>query len=85
MTRELTYHISGADAGMKIEDYLKQLGCSHHVLTHLKRTECGIVLNGSWAYASQAIACSCTSQKKPARNRSFRSGFLFVLSMKMRI
>ena len=33
----------------------------------------------------KAISYSCTSQKKPARNRSFRSGFLFVLSMKMQI
>ena len=56
MTRDLTYHISGADAGMKIEEYLKQLGCSHHVLTHLKRTEHGIVLNGAWAYASQRLS-----------------------------
>ena len=58
MTRDLTYHISGADAGMKIEEYLKQLGqfhC-HHVLTHLKRTEHGIVLNGAWAYASQRLS-----------------------------
>ena len=56
MTRELTYHISGAEAGMKIEEYLKQLGCSHHVLTHLKRTERGIVLNDTWAYASQRLS-----------------------------
>lgn len=56
MTRDLTYHISGADVGMKIEEYLKQLGCSHHVLTHLKRTEHGIVLNGAWAYASQRLS-----------------------------
>ena len=41
---------------MKIEEYLKQLGCSHHVLTHLKRTEHGIVLNGAWAYASQRLS-----------------------------
>ena len=56
MTRDLTYHISGADTGIKIEEYLKQLGCSHHVLTHLKRTEHGIVLNGAWAYASQRLS-----------------------------
>lgn len=55
MTRDLTYVISGSDAGLKIEEFLKQLGCSHHVLTHLKRTDHGIVLNGVWAYASQRL------------------------------
>ena len=56
MARELTYQISGADAGLKIEEYLKHLGCSHHVLTHLKRTKGGIVLNGTWTYASQQLS-----------------------------
>lgn len=56
MNRDLMYTISAEQAGMKIEDYLKQLGCSHHVLTHLKRTERGIVLNGAWAYSSQRLA-----------------------------
>lgn len=56
MDRDLTCRIAAQDAGMKIEEYLKRLGCSHHVLTHLKRTDHGIVLNGSWAYASQRLA-----------------------------
>ena len=34
MTRDLTYHISGADTGIKIEEYLNQLGCSHSSCTH---------------------------------------------------
>lgn len=55
MNRDLTCRITARDAGMKIQDYLRALGCSHHVLTHLKRTENGIVCNGTWEYASHRL------------------------------
>ena len=58
MTRQLTYHISEKDAGMKLEVFLKQHGFSRHILTHLKRTENGICVNGIWAYTSHILRAS---------------------------
>lgn len=56
MERILEYHIESADAGKRIEDFLRGLGYSHHVMTHLKRTECGIMRNGARTYTNQRIA-----------------------------
>lgn len=53
MERTLEWTVSDSDAGLKIEEFLRSRGYSHHVLTQLKRTERGICLNGEWAYASQ--------------------------------
>lgn len=55
MARILRWTAAESDAGKKLEDFLREHGCSHHVLTHLKRTERGICLNGEWAYATQRI------------------------------
>lgn len=55
MMRILKWTIEQRDTGKKIEEFLRARGCSHHVLTHLKRTERGICLNGEWAYTSQYI------------------------------
>ena len=55
MERVLTWTIDGQQDGLKIEEFLRQKGCSHHVLTHLKRTECGICLNDVWAYSTQRM------------------------------
>lgn len=55
MDRHLSFSVTEEESGRKIEDFLKQKGCSHHVLTHLKRTERGIVLNGAWAYSSTRL------------------------------
>lgn len=38
-----------------MERFLHAKGCSHHVLTLLKRTDHGIMLNGSWAYGNQPV------------------------------
>ncbi|MCD7735654.1 MAG: hypothetical protein LUI07_01585, partial [Lachnospiraceae bacterium] len=38
-----------------LETFLCAKGCSHHVLTHLKRTDHGILLNGEWAYTNQPV------------------------------
>ncbi len=38
-----------------IEAFLRAKGCSHHVLTQLKRTDHGILRNGEWAYANQPV------------------------------
>ncbi len=55
MDRRLSFSVTAEDDGRKIEEFLKQKGCSHHVLTHLKRTERGIVRNGEWAYSSTRL------------------------------
>ena len=57
MTRTLKWRIETPDEGKKIEEFLREHGCYHHVLTHLKRTENGICRNGQWAYANQRL-CS---------------------------
>lgn len=55
MERILTWTIGEADDHRKIEEFLRTKGCSHHVLTHLKRTERGICLNDVWAYSTQRM------------------------------
>lgn len=60
MKRTLHWQIEKVHEGMSIEQFLRTHGCSHHVLTHLKRTECGILLNGAWAYTNQKVKESDT-------------------------
>lgn len=55
MNRTLTYPIGEQDAGLSIEAYLKKLGCSHHIRTHLKKTPEGILQNGVCAYTSRRL------------------------------
>lgn len=55
MERIFSWKIDLATETMSIEQFLRTHGCSHHVLTHLKRTECGILLNGIWAYTNQKL------------------------------
>lgn len=55
MARILNWCIDCTDAGKKIEEFLREHGCSHHVLTQLKRTGRGICLNGEWAYATRRL------------------------------
>ncbi|MCD8348780.1 MAG: RluA family pseudouridine synthase [Lachnospiraceae bacterium] len=40
---------------LTVERFLRVKGCSHHVLTLLKRTDHGILLNGIWAYTNQPL------------------------------
>lgn len=40
---------------LTVERFLRAKGCSHHVLTLLKRTDHGILLNGVWAYGNQPV------------------------------
>lgn len=62
MERLLSWIIEPDREAVTIEQFLRTRGCSHHVLTHLKRTECGILLNGAWAYANQKLASGDTLQ-----------------------
>lgn len=55
MERILNWKITKDQEGMTIDQFLRTRGCSHHVLTHLKRTECGILCNGVWAYTNQKL------------------------------
>ena len=55
--QHLSFSVTEGESGRKIEEFLKQNGCSHHVLTHLKRTDHGIILNGEWAYSSMRLQC----------------------------
>lgn len=48
MKRILTYTITSEQDHMNILDFLKSLGYSHQVITHLKKTEAGILRNGAW-------------------------------------
>lgn len=55
MKRILSWNINTEQEGLTIDQFLRSRGCSHHVLTHLKRTEQGILCNGVWAYTSQKL------------------------------
>lgn len=56
MIRTLSWQIGAADPDVTIEQFLRAHGCSHHVMTHLKRTERGILRNGVWAYTNERLA-----------------------------
>ena len=55
MRRIFTYEIDAQSAGSRISDFLRKRGYSRHIMTHLKRTEKGILKNGEWAYVSQIL------------------------------
>lgn len=55
MDRTFTWIVDGEQEGLTLEQFLRTRGCSHHVLTHLKRTECGILLNGASVYANHRL------------------------------
>ncbi|MCD8335694.1 MAG: RluA family pseudouridine synthase [Lachnospiraceae bacterium] len=50
-----TVHTRSGRTALTVERFLRAKGCSHHVLTLLKRTDHGILLNGVWAYANQPV------------------------------
>lgn len=54
--RIFEYRFTSDEEGLTIEQYLRNHGYSHHILTHLKRTANGICLNHVWAYANQKPA-----------------------------
>lgn len=55
MDRTLRWEITESDLGDTVEQFLRKKGCSRHVITHLKKTECGITKNGIWTYANQKL------------------------------
>ena len=55
MQRTLEYTITGIHDGVTIERFLRESGYSHHIITHLKKTQDGITCNGVWAYANHIL------------------------------
>lgn len=55
MLRTFTYQITPHDTGKTILQYLTAHGYSHTILTHLKKTPYGILLNDTWAYMSAQL------------------------------
>lgn len=55
MKRILTYDITNACDGLTIHEFLKANGYSTPVLTHLKRTENGIMKNGTWDWVRDIL------------------------------
>jgi len=55
MKRILSYRIDRSRSGKTIQSYLKNLGYSRHIFTHLKRTSNGICINGIPAYTNHCL------------------------------
>ncbi len=55
MKRILPYRISARHCGMKIFEFLKLQGYSHAVVTHIRKTEDGILLNGTPVFSSVRV------------------------------
>lgn len=55
MDRTFTYTIAHEISGCTITQYLRKLGYSRHILTHLKQTEGGILLNGNPAFTNVSL------------------------------
>ena len=45
-TRTISYKITGKQAGLTAEQFLRKEGLSNHIMISLKRTDRGILLNG---------------------------------------
>ncbi len=55
MRRTISWAIDSVQENKSIEQFLRAHGCSRHVMTHLKQTERGILLNEAWAYTNQKL------------------------------
>lgn len=60
MNRTLIYQIQSGQEGKTISQFLKEIGYSHPILVHLKKTENGILLNQTWAYVNTKLKCGDT-------------------------
>ena len=62
MLRHFAYPITSEDENYTVGEYLRSCGYSHHMLTLLKRTEDGILLNGIWTRTNAPLhAGDCLS------------------------
>lgn len=55
MKRFLTYTIDELNAEQSVGMFLKKQGYSSTIISHLKKTEHGILLNGKWAYTRDVM------------------------------
>lgn len=55
MQRILEYSVDSSRSGIRIGNFLRSIGYSRHILTHLKETDGGILLNGNPAYTNQVL------------------------------
>lgn len=55
MIRTLTYEIPAEYEGKKLLEYLRRMRYSAPIITHLKRTPRGILINGEWARTSDLL------------------------------
>lgn len=60
MDRILTYTITKDADGWSILRFLKEIHCSHSVITRLKKTECGILVNGEWVHVTHLLKAGDT-------------------------
>lgn len=56
MQRHFSYVVDQCEAGTTVEQFLKKRGYSHQVLVHLKKTENGILADGTWAYTRDRLS-----------------------------
>lgn len=59
MQRHFSYVVDNCEAGLTVEQFLKKRGYSHQVLVHLKKTENGILADGTWAYTRDRLTAGC--------------------------
>lgn len=52
MIRTFQYIVSREEEGLTVEWFLRSKGCSHHILTGLKKTKEGILKNGVWTWTN---------------------------------
>lgn len=55
MNRILSFTIDSQYNNYQLGDFLRAVGCSRHVIIHLKQTENGILLNGKWVYVTTIL------------------------------
>lgn len=55
MERHFSYQVDNSDGESTIETFLKARGYSHQVIVQLKKTENGILKNGTWAYTRDRL------------------------------
>lgn len=60
MNRTITYHISGQEQGLRVEQFLRRQGYSRQNLTELKKMPESIMVNGIWYYMKQPLSAGDT-------------------------
>lgn len=70
MKRILTYEIQEKYDNQPLLLFLTEQGFSHGVITHLKRTEKGLLLNGEWAYVRDILHTGDTLTVQVIENES---------------